>query len=158
MKVLWKVGMKRKVDPGDAYEVIERIRSECDGFASPGAIVDASRPARAMLHDLFEWDDEKAADGYRRDQARAIVQALVVEEVEGGELKPAFYSVSYRREDKPEHGYSTSEIVVNEPELKDAALRDGVKMLRGWIDRFGHLTDLSGVLRAVRKVENQLSD
>ncbi len=158
MKVLWKVGMKRKVDPGDAYEVIEGIRAQCDGFVSPGAIVDASRPVRAVLHGMFEWDDKKAADGYRKDQARAIVQALVVEEVEGGDLKPAFYSVSYRREDKPEHGYSTSEIVVNEPELKDAALRDGVKMLRGWIDRFGHLADMSGILRAVRKVEDQLSD
>lgn len=58
-------------------EVIERLRTQGDGDIAR-AIVDAARSPRSPLHDFFEWDDTKAAEAFRRSQARQYVRSIEV--------------------------------------------------------------------------------
>lgn len=42
------------------------------------AIVDMARPQTSMFHCLFEWDNDIAAEAYRREQARFYVKSVKV--------------------------------------------------------------------------------
>jgi hypothetical protein len=58
-------------------EVIERLRTYGDGDIAK-SIVDEARSPRSPLHDFFEWNDTKAAEAYRRSQARQYVRSIEV--------------------------------------------------------------------------------
>jgi hypothetical protein len=52
---------------------IERAHGRLDSRKLYEAIVEAARPARHPLHRLFEWDNTKAAERWRIEQAKRIV-------------------------------------------------------------------------------------
>lgn len=67
---------------------LQRIYTD-RGQLTPGAIVEESRAATAVLHSAFEWDDEAAAERFREVQARQIVRSVVlVPQPERGETAP----------------------------------------------------------------------
>lgn len=52
------------------------VSLEQNGRLTPDAVLhDASRPD-SPLHDLFEWDNERAAHEYRLEQARAAIRTV----------------------------------------------------------------------------------
>lgn len=46
------------------------------GSITPAHIVDFARSTKSPLHRFFEWDNTKAAERYRLDQARGMVQRV----------------------------------------------------------------------------------
>ena len=43
------------------------------------AVVDAARPSGSQLHRYFEWDDIKAAESWRHEQARHLLRSIEVQ-------------------------------------------------------------------------------
>lgn len=72
--VTWKVKGFFKADAEAVYSEIVALG---DSF-SPEAIVEAAKDEDSELHKCFEWDDTKAAQEYRKHQARVIVASLVI--------------------------------------------------------------------------------
>lgn len=64
---------------GDANKVGHEIETLGDKV-SPRAVLELARDAKTELHKNFLWDDTKAAEEYRVEQARGILQALVIVE------------------------------------------------------------------------------
>jgi len=62
----------------------EVIKQELAGIESaegrlvPSTVVDAARDPESPLHSLFEWDDSRAAERFRLDQARTIIRRVTV--------------------------------------------------------------------------------
>ncbi len=71
----WKIP-KYRVNAQTAGEELERIEKSA-GKLDPEDVLQASRDSGAILHGCFEWDDGQAAEMYRVDQARCIIQNLV---------------------------------------------------------------------------------
>lgn len=91
----WKVP-KYRVDAQAAGEELERIE-KMTGRLDPSDVLEASRDDGAVLHGCFEWDDEKAAELFRCDQAQCIIRNLVTVCVDGEQSHEpvrAFVSVS----------------------------------------------------------------
>lgn len=42
-------------------------------------VVEAARPDGSALHGCFEWDDSKAAESYRIEQARELIRRVKIE-------------------------------------------------------------------------------
>ena len=61
----------------DAGAYFERLE-ERDGEIIPENVVDEARPETALLHPIFEWDDRKAAEKYRVQQAQGIIRNIVI--------------------------------------------------------------------------------
>lgn len=59
-------------------EQVARIKrlETTDGTVTPTRVVDDARADDSPLHDLFEWDDDKAAEAYRLQQARDVIGAV----------------------------------------------------------------------------------
>lgn len=69
----------RKAIPAEvAAAEIERIERQNDGKVTPRLVVEASSPDDAVLHEMFEWDDAKAADTFRLRQASVMMSSIRV--------------------------------------------------------------------------------
>lgn len=75
----FKEGARIKADPQVAGEMCARLERE--GGLTPARLLDENRPTEAPLHGCFEWNDSKAAEAHRREQAAHIIRSVVVVEV-----------------------------------------------------------------------------
>ncbi len=59
-------------------EAIARIRQleSPDGTITPQTVLDDAQDPASPLHEHFEWDDTKAAQAYRLDQARQLIRSV----------------------------------------------------------------------------------
>jgi len=70
---------KIKVAPGGFKSKWEELAYLADnGMLKAGKVVEYARDESTHLHKCFEWDDTKAADKYRLDQARKQISAYVM--------------------------------------------------------------------------------
>lgn len=129
-----------------AGEEIERIyhkRGQCDA----ADVVDESRPESAALHPCFEWDDPVAAELWREQQARGIINCIVtVSETKKGE------TVEVRAFPHVADTYRPLNVVLEskdmETEMKESALREFLA--------FKHKLDAYKSLDAVRPVIGEI--
>lgn len=70
----WRTGSRIK---GDATEIGAEIERLGDAV-TPLAVVKTARSESSALHQCFEWDNTLAAEKFRLEQARGLMQALVV--------------------------------------------------------------------------------
>lgn len=144
------------IDPNVVGAEIERIACRY-GAATSAAIVEEARPDEAPLHSLFTWDDETAAESWRRQEARVFANSLVVVEVEddGREQRaPAFYHVNYDQGGEQVTGYQSVTQVVSNDDARESAATELLHHLRGLERRYARLGDLIEPVRlAVAKVE-----
>lgn len=69
---LWK-----GVSAETAAAELERIRQK-HGILKPELVVEESRSKKAVLHKCFQWDDAKAAEAWRTQQARTLIGNIYV--------------------------------------------------------------------------------
>jgi hypothetical protein len=75
----WSID-KYNIDAEKAGKELERIEKKHNGMNAK-KVVDESRDEKAILHKCFEWNNEKAAEGYREVQAKEIIRHLIVVEI-----------------------------------------------------------------------------
>lgn len=66
-----------KVSADDAGRICKEL-SESEGGLTPQRLVDVSRDASHPLHAEFEWNDDLAAEMYRRSQAAKLIRDIVI--------------------------------------------------------------------------------
>lgn len=136
-----------------AGEEIERIyhkRGQC-GAAD---VVDESRPESAVLHPCFEWSDPVAAELWREQQARGIINCIVtVSETKKGETVEvrAFHHVA--------NTYRPLNVVLEskdmEAEMKESALREFLCFKRK-LEAYKSLDAVRPVIREVERAVRRL--
>lgn len=85
--VNWKLkGFGKNVDPQKAVDEIERIKRIYGAITAENIVSEAQKPD-CILHALFEWDDTKAAEQFRLQQARNLINNIVVTVVHNNEKK-----------------------------------------------------------------------
>jgi hypothetical protein len=83
-KYEWKLkSLAKGIDPDVAIQELERIES-IYGILSPENVLNESRDQNAILHPLFEWQEDVAAEKYRLQQARFILNNVCVKVVKDG--------------------------------------------------------------------------
>ena len=92
----WKTGYKNKVSADVAGAVMDQLSKE--NRLSARTLVDISRPEDAPLHNAFEWDDTEAAERWREQQGRVLINSIVIQAEEHPEVQPvrAFFVVEQK--------------------------------------------------------------
>ena len=104
------------------------------------SVVDKARDVKSSLHGLFEWDDSKAGEAYRLEQARGVIRLyfIVIEPtpVSRGhrlKFKPAttrgLVSLQKDRE-KPGGGYRAVMDVLKDPDLRQQLVKEALEELK----------------------------
>lgn len=76
--------LAKNIDVEKAVVEITRIQDKY-GTITPENLVEAARSKKSILHAAFEWDDNKAAEHYRLQQARNFINNIEVIIVSDGE-------------------------------------------------------------------------
>ena len=72
----WKTGARIQADAQKAGEMCMNLADE--GRLTAKDLLNENRPADALLHNEFEWDDSLAAESWREQQARNIINSLLI--------------------------------------------------------------------------------
>jgi hypothetical protein len=124
------------------------------GFLRPTDIVKSAKPKSSVLHEFFTWDDTKAAEERRLDQARALVRKVRVTVQVGPEREPirirAFVSMPSDRV----HGlgYRSIPSVLSSEQLREILLQEAYSELARFRGKYGALKEMFPVLKAIERV------
>lgn len=129
-----------------AGEELHRIYTD-KGQLKPADVVAESRPESAPLHPCFEWDDEVAAEKYRRVQAGKLVRSITVVQ-ENKKREP----VEVRAFVQSRETYTPIEVVVNSREQMLELLRAAMSELRAFERKYAALSQLAPVFEAIKRV------
>lgn len=139
------LGAKR-ADPQRIGEALAKVTDANKGRLTPSAIVEAAKDRRSALHKHFLWDDAKAAQAYREDQARELVRCIRIEGVDSDEPIRAFLSVK----DAKGTSYRTAAEVAGSVELQLAVLKQAEKDLDAFTKRYKDLQDVCADVLSAR--------
>lgn len=130
---------------GDA---LEKITEAHGGKLTPRVALDAAKAPRHPLHKHFEWDDEKAANAHRLDQARSLIRSICIVSTTDNEPKniPVFVSITQR----DGISYRRLSDVALDADLSNALLKQAEKDLAAWEARYARLADVCSIVADAR--------
>lgn len=139
----WKKASYIKADANVAGQMCEQLEQTVGLTAK--SLLDANRPKEAPLHGEFEWDDSKAAEQYREQQARHIINCLCVKP-ERSDQEPvrAFFTIS-------QPSYESISVILQSAEKHSSLLDLALKELNAFKAKYNTLTQLEPVFEAIDK-------
>lgn len=120
------------------------------GELTPQTVVDEARPAKAPLHDRFEWDDEVAGEAYRRAQAAQLIRSVRIEfstEAEGERKYVRAFS-SVRQSDPEQQGYRPTDEIAADPLAAKILLRECERAIAELKAKYGHLAEFVSLVQS----------
>lgn len=151
-KYAWAPGARKPAKAAALVgAAVERVKTRA-GRVTAKALVDDARPANSPTHALYEWDDTKAAESYREEQAREYLRALVVtiESPKGPQTIRA--AVSFGSGES----YVTTERALSSTELRSRLVGQALAEAESWRRRYEHLRELASVFAAIQKAAEKL--
>lgn len=153
MKYEWRHGY-HAVKAQVAGEEMERIKEANGGLLTPVALVEASRPEDAPMHDCFTWDNRRAAELYRQEEARREIRSLGIVYEPHEEPAPtiAYVHVEMRgAEGESNPGYVSTAQALSREEFRRQVVADALTLLEGTVARYQDLAELRGVFEAIEQ-------
>jgi hypothetical protein len=153
----WAPGSYLRAPAQEVGERLEQIRGEHGGaLATEAVLAAASAERESALGACFTWADDKAAHLYRLDEARRVVRSVcIMHEPEAG--GPPRATLAYVHISPPggEPHYVSTSAIADDEGLRQLALAEIDRMLRGLRQRYEHVGGLKELLgsfdRARRK-------
>lgn len=142
----WKPGFA-SLHNANAQIVAREIASIGDS-ATPAQIVDKARDARTELHKCFEWDDAKAAEAHRIQQARQVVCHLVIRETVVEDRPP----VRFFFQPEKGAGYQPTQIIVRNQDNYQTLLVSAMRDLDALRRKYHTLSELEQVFDAIEEL------
>ena len=129
---------------------LETVRLRHDGLLRPEDIVEFARDKRTTLHAQFEWNNGKAAEQFRLEQARHIIR-VVVTVIDMPEAHEPITVRAYQSltTDRGSQGYRATVDVLSVKELRDQMLKDAIDELVRIRTKYATLKELTKVHEAI---------
>ncbi len=138
----------------DAFTSLRAIAVEHNGLLRPEDVVEAARPLWHPLHRRFTWDDTRAADLYRLEEARKLIRVTVQYAELDHEVMPVRCFVSLTPDRAEEGGgYRETAVVMNNRSFREQLLADARAEMESFQRKYARLTELAEVFRAMRKAQ-----
>ena len=152
MKSFWKV------DAQTVGEVMEQIEAE-QGSVTRENFLDASRPQDAPTHDLFEWDDSKAAELYRLRQSGEVIMHIAIKVVSPKTAEPetirGFVNVFDR--DAQQSKYVNFNTAMADEEMRKIVLKNAYKELVCFQNKYKQYSEFLPVFEAMAEVKESIA-
>ena len=133
----------------DAQKVAEEIMAIGDEV-TPEDIVNEARAPETELHKCFEWDNDIAAEKWRKHQARQIFCNLVIQHADDDENKSQepiryFYNIEGK-------SYKTAEKVFSQPSEYEKLLQQAKADALIYQRKYSSLLELEEIMAAISKL------
>jgi len=136
---------------GEQIKLIEKKFGE----VTPEIIVDEARNPKNLLHNYFEWDNNIGAEKWRRQQARNIINHLIViREYKGNEKEiKAYFSVMINEKEKR---YVSIEAVLKSKDFREQIISEALREIIYWKEKYKDYQELGLIFEAVEKTQKDL--
>lgn len=135
------------------YEELQEIEAR-NGILKPESVVEYARNPTTTLHTQFEWDDAKASEQWRLQQARQIIRVAVTVLPHTETTTRAFVSLKEDRYNGS--GYRNIASVLSDEEMRRKLLDEAMEDIKSFRSRYSELKELSAIFSAMEKTEAQL--
>lgn len=144
------------IRPANLRSILEEIRLENGGLLRPCDMVASAKPKSSPLHDMFEWDNSAAAEQWRLQQARQIINVVVTVDpnISGNKKLRAFVSIS-RDRNETGGGYRSMVEVISDAEMRKELLKEAMQSLSHWEQKYQDLAELKPIMAAARHVRSR---
>lgn len=149
--------------PGFAFKVPAQIVGETlneiagTGTVTSQTFLDVSRPETAPTHNLFEWNDEIAAERYRLQQATIVINAIEIEIENTSETKQsqvAFVNI-VKKAPHRSGSFVPINIALSDQDMRSVVLANAMNELESFRRKYQNLNELASVFKAIDDIENQ---
>lgn len=157
IKYAYVAGWQPQLDPQVAGTALAAI-AEKEGVIKPETVVEQSRPKKAALHSYFEWDDGKAGEMYRTDQASKLIRCVRVVTEESQEAESVLHRPFIHINSTPtqEAGYYPSAFVMSHADMRNQAISDAISHLSRARERLKEYRELEREYSAIQAVEKRV--
>ena len=144
-------------------ERLAQLADENGQRLTPRVVVEAARPMDAVLHPCFEWDDLRAAELFREDQARGIIRGVrvVTQEQSATQAEAServFVNIVEQIGEELQHTYAPVPVVRRDPVLRQQVLAAARRDLMTWRNRYLELIRTLNLSESVDVINLSLSD
>ena len=154
MIVRLKQGARVKTDAATIFEAVEASKE--DGNISLERLVEQAKPKDAPLHKEFTWNDSKAAEKWRLNEARYLVKAIeIVHEntppTRAWEAVTVAVEQETPTEAKPQvqRVFRSISEIMSDPVQRDELLVQALRDAAAWRKRYAALQELAKVHAAI---------
>ena len=135
-------------------KLLTQMARQNNGVLKVEDVLREARDEASILHRHFEWDDSEAAEQYRKQQARVLIQRCKISLVETDPVRVrAFVSLPTDRENGG--GYRLTSEVLGDESMKEELLHDIRLTIARWTTKL-HLLD-QDLVEAILAVESKVS-
>ncbi len=150
-KYSWGPGSTFAADAQRVGTELDKLQKQHGGRLTPRVVVDAAREPGREIHRCFEWDDVRAAELYRENRARDVMQHVRVELIpQTADEEPlvvrAFVNLTEGEQDALERGYIPIARVLSDGELYAQTCERAARELDSMAKRYAGFQALSSIL------------
>ena len=148
----WKTKGLYKADADVVGKIFEDLENTV-GLTAEN-VVEVSRSEDCPIHDEFEWDNDVAAEEWRKEQAKNMIRniSVVLAETEiDSDVKSvrAFYATEL-------HQYESIQAIFSDNEKEDNLLQKAIRELQAFKKKYALLSKLSAVFDAIDNVTKEV--
>ena len=137
---------------GDHLERLEADRRVVGELLKTGDIVEDARQPESPLHFCFQWNISVAAYLYHLEQARHLVNHIVVS-YSGEPATKAFFHVAVGTEtEDTSRGYVSVAVAMSDEALREQLVRRALREAKAWWQRYIDLEELATAHRAIEEL------
>jgi hypothetical protein len=131
---------------------LEKISKENEGI-TPDIVVETATDEKNPLHGYFEWDDGIAGHSWRKQQARVLINCIVIEHPDI-ETKIAKYENI--KIETGERVYKDIVEIMTDEDYRNQVLDKAMKSINYWREQYSGFTALLPIIEAIDKVNKEL--
>lgn len=157
--VTYRVKAGSRIPPrkAQAYgECLQDLADRHGGRLDADLVVEEARSPRCPIHSCFEWDNSRAAEEYRKVQARELLRAVIIVQPETGLEVRAFENVVINAagHDQEASGsyYVPIQDIIPNGDLMKQVLQEAMNYLQWFRKKYENLKQLGAVHRAIDKL------
>lgn len=150
----WK-GRTYAVNANVVGKEVEKLEKE-KGEVTAKDLVDVARSKDSPIHRLFEWDDAKAAEGYRVSQATKVLCALSIVQPDTAEPTTirAYMNIADEADNPTRRTgkFINTQDAFRSPEKRNLILRVAIRELKELQQKYSKLSELAKVFEEINKL------
>lgn len=124
---------------------------ETKGVINPNDLVEVARPEQSPIHDMFEWDNAKASEQWRVEQARALIRSVRVEIM--GIKTNAYFNCQVEVNGESAQGYFSAGTVLSTEDMTNQVLVTAIREIKYWQAKYKDIFELKELVNGEKVVE-----
>lgn len=133
-------------------ETLEKIR-EKRGAVNAEIVVEEAKPESSPIHNLFPWDDAKAAHLYRLERARSVIRHIHIlkdenEPAKAENLVKAYVAIPQETEMR---NYVPVQVALQTQETREYVIANARKELESFQKKYNDILELAEVIKVIER-------